>query len=119
VVASNQRQLFDKLLKEDLGFFANRHSSEFIARLTTGASSASQALNLLTKAGFRGKARRERSFQPDGLVFKQTPPPGKRSRQGTTVSFTIAFYPPRKQPPPPPAPAAALESSAVPSEVTR
>ncbi len=50
VVASNQRQLFDKLLKEDLGFFANRHSSEFIARLTTGATSASAALNLLITA---------------------------------------------------------------------
>jgi ATP-binding cassette subfamily B protein len=50
VVASNQRQLFGKLMREDLGFFADRHSSEFIARLTTGASSASQALNLLITA---------------------------------------------------------------------
>src|SRR5262249_53407858 len=35
IIASNQRRLFDKLLKESLGFFADRHSSEFIARLTT------------------------------------------------------------------------------------
>ncbi|PWB60640.1 MAG: ABC transporter ATP-binding protein [Bradyrhizobiaceae bacterium] len=50
VVASNQRQLFDKLLKENLSFFADRHSSEFIARLTTGAAAASQSLNLLINA---------------------------------------------------------------------
>src|SRR5712691_1824089 len=29
------------------GFFAERHSSEFMARLTTGAAAASQVLNLL------------------------------------------------------------------------
>src|SRR5688572_27786962 len=50
VVAANQRALFDKLLKENLSFFADRHSSEFIARLTTGANPASQALNLLITA---------------------------------------------------------------------
>jgi ATP-binding cassette subfamily B protein len=47
IVADNQRRLFDKLLNENVGFFADRHSSEFIARLTTGAAAVSQVLNLL------------------------------------------------------------------------
>ena len=42
--------MFDKLLREDMGFFANRHSSEFIARLTTGANAVSQVINLLITA---------------------------------------------------------------------
>ncbi len=50
IVAENQRRLFDKLLSENLGFFADRHSSEFIARLNTGAVAASQVLNLLITA---------------------------------------------------------------------
>lgn len=63
-----------------------------------------QALDLLKTSGFRGRARRERSFAPEGLVFKQTPKPGKRSRQGTTVSFAVAFFPPRTPPLEPAAP---------------
>jgi hypothetical protein len=63
-----------------------------------------QALTLLRRRGLRGKLRRERSFQPEGLVFTQRPARGAQSRQGTTVSFTVAFYPPRTEPPPPPAP---------------
>ncbi|HEU4660457.1 MAG TPA: ABC transporter ATP-binding protein [Pseudolabrys sp.] len=47
IVADNQRRVFDKLLNEGLGFFADRHSSEFIARLTAGASAATQMINLL------------------------------------------------------------------------
>src|SRR5215469_5445199 len=50
IIASNQRRLFDKLLNEDIGFFADRHSSEFIARLTTGANAVSQVINLLITA---------------------------------------------------------------------
>jgi hypothetical protein len=38
IVAENQRRVFDKLLNEGLGYFADRHSSEFIARLTTGGT---------------------------------------------------------------------------------
>ena len=38
IVADNQRRMFDKLLTENIGFFSDRHSSEFIARLTTGAT---------------------------------------------------------------------------------
>jgi len=47
IVADNQRRVFDKLLNEGLGYFADRHSSEFIARLTAGASAATQMINLL------------------------------------------------------------------------
>ena len=47
IIAENQRRLFSKLLNESIGFFANRHSSEFAARLMTGASAATQVLNLL------------------------------------------------------------------------
>ncbi|MGH6675696.1 MAG: ABC transporter ATP-binding protein, partial [Xanthobacteraceae bacterium] len=50
IVADNQRRMFDKLLRENLGFFADRHSSEFIARLATGASAVSQVINLLITA---------------------------------------------------------------------
>jgi len=50
IVAENQRRMFDKLLNEGLGFFANRHSAEFVARLATGASSASYVINLLVTA---------------------------------------------------------------------
>ncbi len=47
IIADNQRRLFDKLLRENIGFFADRHSSEFAARLNTGANAATQVLNLL------------------------------------------------------------------------
>ena len=35
---------------ENMSFFADRHSSEFIARLTTGAKAVSQVINLLITA---------------------------------------------------------------------
>ncbi len=47
IIAENQRRLFDKLLSESIGFFSDRHSSEFAARLMTGAAAATQVLNLL------------------------------------------------------------------------
>jgi subfamily B ATP-binding cassette protein MsbA len=47
IIAENQRRLFDKLLHESIGFFSDRHSSEFAARLMSGASAATQVLNLL------------------------------------------------------------------------
>jgi ATP-binding cassette, subfamily B, bacterial MsbA len=50
IVAAKQQQMFDKLLREDIGYFANRHSSEFISRLTTGAAAVSQVINLLISA---------------------------------------------------------------------
>src|SRR5271169_6110498 len=50
IVADNQQRMFDKLLHENIGFFADRHSSEFIARLTTGTAAVSQVINLLITA---------------------------------------------------------------------
>jgi ATP-binding cassette subfamily B protein len=50
IVAENQRRMFGKLLQENVGFFADRHSTEFLARLTTGATAASQTVNLLVTA---------------------------------------------------------------------
>src|SRR5271169_1383153 len=50
IIADNQQRMFDKLLHEDIGFFADRHSSEFIARLTTGAAAVSGVINLLITA---------------------------------------------------------------------
>jgi len=50
IIAENQRRMFDKLLHENIGFFADRHSSEFIARLTTGTAAVSQVINLLITA---------------------------------------------------------------------
>ena len=47
IIADNQREMFAQLLQQNIGFFADRHSSEFMARLTTGAAAASQVLNLL------------------------------------------------------------------------
>lgn len=50
ILASNQRRLFAKLMNESIGFFSDRHSSEFLARLTQGATSVTQVLNLLINA---------------------------------------------------------------------
>ncbi len=47
IIANNQRALFAKLLSEGLAFFSDRHSTEFIARLSMGAAAATQVLNLL------------------------------------------------------------------------
>src|SRR6516162_10179618 len=47
IIADNQRRMFARLLQHNVGFFADRHSSEFMARLTTGAAAASNVLNLL------------------------------------------------------------------------
>ncbi len=47
IIANNQRAVFAKLLNEGLSFFSNRHSTEFIARLSTGAAAATQVINLL------------------------------------------------------------------------
>jgi ATP-binding cassette subfamily B protein len=47
IIADNQRAVFAKLLSEGLTFFSTRHSTEFIARLSTGAAAATQVINLL------------------------------------------------------------------------
>ena len=50
ILANNQRRLFAKLMSENVAFFSERHSSEFLARLTAGASSITQVLSLLVNA---------------------------------------------------------------------
>jgi ATP-binding cassette subfamily B protein len=50
IIADNQRRMFARLLQQNVGFFSDRHSSEFIARLSTGAAAATQVLNLLITA---------------------------------------------------------------------
>ncbi|MEO6381321.1 MAG: ABC transporter ATP-binding protein [Nitrobacter sp.] len=50
ILANNQRRLFAKLMSESIGFFSQRHSSEFLARLTAGANSVTQVLSLLINA---------------------------------------------------------------------
>ncbi len=50
IVTANQRRMYEKLLNEGLGFFAAHHSSEFIARMTTGATSSAQVINVLVSA---------------------------------------------------------------------
>ena len=50
IIANNQRRLFSKLMNESVGFFSERHSSEFLARLTAGANSVTQVLSLLINA---------------------------------------------------------------------
>ncbi|QND70400.1 ABC transporter ATP-binding protein [Tardiphaga robiniae] len=50
IVANNQRRLFAKLMNESIGFFSERHSSEFLQRLTAGANSVTQVLSLLINA---------------------------------------------------------------------
>src|SRR4030088_2786538 len=50
ILANNQRRLFAKLMRESIAFFSERHSSEFLARLTSGATSVTQVLNLLINA---------------------------------------------------------------------
>jgi ABC-type multidrug transport system fused ATPase/permease subunit len=50
ILANNQRQLFAKLMNESIAFFSERHSSEFLARLTAGANSVTQVLSLLINA---------------------------------------------------------------------
>jgi subfamily B ATP-binding cassette protein MsbA len=50
ILAHNQRQLFAKLMNESVGFFSERHSSEFLARMTAGAKSITDLLNMLINA---------------------------------------------------------------------
>ena len=50
IIADIQQQTFDRLLNQGLGYFADRHSSDFIARLTAGTTAVTQVLNLLILA---------------------------------------------------------------------
>ncbi|MDI1263467.1 MAG: ABC transporter ATP-binding protein [bacterium] len=50
ILANNQRRLFAKLMQESIGFYSARHSSEFLARLTSGARSITEVMELLINA---------------------------------------------------------------------
>ena len=50
ITAENQRRMFDKLVHEGIGYFADAHSSHFTARVLYGASSPAMLLNLLLLA---------------------------------------------------------------------
>ena len=50
IIAENQRRMFESLIRQNLAYFADRHSSEFMARLNAGATAASNVLNLLAGA---------------------------------------------------------------------
>jgi ATP-binding cassette subfamily B protein len=50
ILANNQRRLFDKLMNESVGFYSQRHSSEFLARLTAGANSVTEVLTMVINA---------------------------------------------------------------------
>jgi ATP-binding cassette subfamily B protein len=47
ILAENQRRMFRSLIQQNIDFFAQRHSSEFLARLSVGAQSATTVINLL------------------------------------------------------------------------
>ena len=49
IVATAQRRVFDRLLKQNIIFFQDRHSSEFIARLALAANGVRDALQLVVQ----------------------------------------------------------------------
>jgi subfamily B ATP-binding cassette protein MsbA len=50
IVAENQMRLFERLQQQNLSYFSERYSTEMIARLTSGAAAANQALSLVITA---------------------------------------------------------------------
>ena len=50
MTAENQRRMFDKLIQEEIGYFADKHSSHYTATLLYGASSVTAVLNVLFSA---------------------------------------------------------------------
>jgi len=53
VMVSHQRKVFMKLLNENLGFFADRHTAEFVTRVNAGAAATAKILNLLVVTASR------------------------------------------------------------------
>lgn len=53
VIVSHQRKIFLKLLNENLAFFADRHTAEFVTRVNTGAAATAKVLNLLVTTASR------------------------------------------------------------------
>jgi ABC-type multidrug transport system fused ATPase/permease subunit len=50
ITAQNQQRMFDKLVREGMEYFADRHSSRFTASFLQGASAVSGVLNVLLLA---------------------------------------------------------------------
>jgi ATP-binding cassette, subfamily B, bacterial MsbA len=50
IIAESQAQIFDKMLAMDVGYYSNRHSTEFLARQAFISQSAGNALNTLVTA---------------------------------------------------------------------
>jgi ATP-binding cassette subfamily B protein len=50
IVAENQRRLFDRLQQQNLAYFGERHSSDLVARLSTGARAVSAAMHMIVSA---------------------------------------------------------------------
>ncbi|MDC7784413.1 ABC transporter ATP-binding protein [Rhodoplanes sp. TEM] len=50
IIAGNQKRMFDRLVRQNLSFFTDKHSSEFVARVNYGAGAASGVLNALITA---------------------------------------------------------------------
>src|SRR5271170_4438927 len=50
ITAENQRLMFDKLLGEGVSYFADRHSTDFMARMSYAAAAPSNVVNLLITA---------------------------------------------------------------------
>ena len=63
IVADAQRRVFDRLLKQNIGYFQDRHSSEFVARLAFAANGVRDCLQLVVQ-GFARDA-----VSVSGLVF--------------------------------------------------
>jgi hypothetical protein len=59
ILANNQRRLFAKLMRENVGFYAERHSSEFLARLSAGAH---------RQEHFRGRGQRQQDGAGAGAL---------------------------------------------------
>jgi len=51
IIADNQRRMFDKLLRENMGFFADRHSSEFMPPHHRHTAVSSVINHLITAIG--------------------------------------------------------------------
>ena len=49
IVASAQRRVFDRLLNQNIGYFQDRHSSEFVARLAFAANGVRDCLQLVVQ----------------------------------------------------------------------
>jgi len=50
IAADGQRRIFEKLLRENLGYFADRHSSEFTARIAFAASAPAAIIGTLVNS---------------------------------------------------------------------